>query len=134
MEELNKHKVLIREQYLDPYGHVNNAAYLTLYEEARWEAISLRGYGFKDIHRLGQGPVILEVTLKFLQELRLREEITITTQMVDYPGKVGHLQQKMLKSDGTVASEALFTFGLFDLKARKLIEPTSEWKKAIGWV
>lgn len=31
-----------------------------------------------------------------------------------------------------IASEAIFTFGLFDLKARKMISPTPEWKSAIG--
>ena len=49
------------------------------------------------------------------------------------PGNMGKMLQKMIKADGTVASEALFTFALFDLVARKLIEPTAEWKQAIGW-
>ena len=33
---------------------------------------------------------------------------------------------------GALAAEAKFTFGLFDLKSRILIEPTNEWKSAIG--
>jgi len=129
---MGSYKLLIRETYLDTYGHVNNAAYLTMYEEARWEHVTQRGYGFKKVHETKQGPVILEVNLKFMKELRLREEITITTELVDYPGKIGHLKQQMIKADGTVASEAIFVFGLFDLQARKMIEPTPEWKKAVG--
>ncbi|MGZ3743553.1 MAG: acyl-CoA thioesterase [Pseudobdellovibrionaceae bacterium] len=132
METMGSYKLLIRESHLDTYGHVNNAVYLTIYEEARWEAITARGYGFKKVHESGQGPVILEVNLKFMKELCLREEITITTELVDYPGKVGHLKQRMIKPDGSIASEALFTFGLFDIKARKMIDATPEWKKAIG--
>jgi acyl-CoA thioester hydrolase len=38
----------------------------------------------------------------------------------------------MKKADGTIACEAMFTFGLFDLEKRKLVEATPEWKKAIG--
>lgn len=132
MVNIGSYKLLIRETHLDTYGHVNNAAYLTIYEEARWEAITQRGYGFKKVHDSGQGPVILEVNLKFLKELRLRDEITITTELVEYPNKIGRLRQQMIKSDGTVASEAVFVFGLFDLKARKMIEATPEWKKAVG--
>lgn len=128
------YKVLIRESHLDTFGHVNNAVYLTLFEEARWEFISMNGYGLKRIQETKQGPVVLDVTVKFLKELRLREEITIRSETVNYKGKVGQIKQQMLKPDGTVACEALFTFGLFDTQARKLIDPTDEWKKAVGFV
>ncbi|WP_413577330.1 acyl-CoA thioesterase [Bdellovibrio sp. HCB290] len=132
MGEFGSYKLLIRETHIDSYGHVNNATYLSLYEEARWEAITPRGFGFKDIHRIQQGPVILEVNIKFLKEIRLRETITIVSSIMDYQGKVGHMKQQMIKDDGSVASEAIFTFGLFDLKERKMILPTPEWKKACG--
>lgn len=132
MGEFGSYKLLIRETHIDSYGHVNNATYLSLYEEARWEAITPRGFGFSDIHRLQQGPVILEVNIKFLKEIKLRENITIVSSILDYEGKIGHMKQQMIKDDGSVASEAIFTFGLFDLKARKMILPTPEWKKACG--
>ncbi|WP_413560088.1 acyl-CoA thioesterase [Bdellovibrio sp. HCB209] len=132
MSQFGSYKLLIRESHIDSYGHVNNATYLSLYEEARWEAITPRGFGFHDVHRLQQGPVILEVNIKFMKEIKLRETITITSSIADYEGKIGHMKQQMIKEDGTVASEAIFTFGLFDLKARKMILPTPEWKKACG--
>lgn len=132
MAKVGTYKLLIRESHLDSYGHVNNATYLTLFEEARWEVITQNGYGFSEVHRTGQGPVILEVNLKFMKELRLREEITITTELVEYVGKIGRLKQQMIKPDGSVASEAVFVFGLFDLKARKMIEPTPAWNRALG--
>lgn len=132
MSELSSYQVTIKEFHVDSYGHVNNATYLALYEEARWEVITPRGFGFKEIHKMKQGPVILEVNLKFKREIGLRENITITTKLLDYKGKVGQMLQQMIKADGTVASEALFTFGLFDMRERKLIEPTSQWKKALG--
>lgn len=132
MAETFKYQVTIKETHIDSYGHVNNATYLALYEEARWELITPRGYGFYQIHQMKKGPVILDVNLKFLKEIRLRETITITCEMMDYKGKIGHMRQQMIKADGSVASEAVFTFGLFDMEARKLIEPTPEWKIAIG--
>ena len=122
----------IKEKHVDSLGHMNNATYLELMEEARWDLISSRGYDFKTIQKTQQGPVILEVNLKFLKEIHLREKIKITIEMMDYQGKIGRLKQQMLKEDGSVAAEAIFVFGLFDLKARRLIEPTEAWKQALG--
>ncbi len=124
--------VLILESHLDTFGHVNNAAYLTLFEEARWDFITKNGYGLNKVQELQQGPVVLELSMKFKREIRLREKIKITLELLDYKGKISHFRQEMIKEDGTVATELELTFGLFDLKARRLIDPTPEWKKAIG--
>ena len=126
------YEVTIRESHLDTYGHMNNAAYLTLFEEARWEFITRNGYGLKKVQELQQGPIVLELSMKFKKEITLREKIKITLELLDYKGKISHFKQEMIKEDGTVATELTLTFGLFDLKTRRLIEPTLEWKKAIG--
>ena len=133
MSFLSPYKILIREAHVDSLGHMNNATYLALFEEARWQGITERGFGFKEIQKRKLGPVILDVHLKFLREIHLREEITIKTELVDYPGKIGHLKQTMERSNGEICAEAIFTFGLFDLQARKLIEPTPEWKQAVNY-
>jgi acyl-CoA thioester hydrolase len=117
---------------VDILGHVNNAAYLQYYEEARWHAIGGRGYGVETVKRLQKSPVILEVNLKFLRELKLHDKVRITMKLVKQEGKVFHLAQSIIKEDGTVASEALFIGGLFDLKERRLVNPTPEWLQALG--
>ncbi len=124
--------VLIREAHLDTFGHVNNARYLDLFEEARWECMTQRGYGLEKVRSSGLGPIILEVQLKFILELHLRKQITITTQVLKYEKKIGILRQEMLDTDGHLCAQADFTFGLFDLRERKLVLPTTEWKLAIG--
>lgn len=127
-----EYELLIRESHLDSYGHVNNATYLTMYEEARWEAITQRGYGFSEVHKTAIGPVVLDVHIKFIKELVLREKIRITMELVSYEGKIFKLKQSMIKENGEVASEAMLTGALFDLKNRKLILPTAEWLRAVG--
>lgn len=126
------YEVLIREHHLDSYGHVNNATYMALYEEARWEIITRGGYDYRKVHESGVGPVVLGAEIKFLKELKLRETIRITVEMISYEGKICKIRQQMIKPDNEVASEAVFTAGLFDLKNRRLILPTPEWLKAIG--
>lgn len=130
--KLFEQKYFIRETLLDIYGHMNNASFLQLYEEARWDLVTERGYGLAVVNELNIGPVILSVKADFKKELKGRDEVTITTQVTKYKGKIGNIHQKMIKANGDVASEADFVFGLFDLKERKLIEPTKRWLKAFA--
>ncbi len=123
----------IKETYLDTFGHVNNAMYLTLLEEARWDLITQNGYGLKKIQESGMGPTILEFKLSFLKELCLRDKVTIETQLISYEKKIGKLSQKIIRND-EVCCIAELVMGLFDLKQRKLILPTKEWLEAIGFV
>lgn len=134
MAETHKYKKQILEHHLDTLGHVNNATYLELFEEARWDLITNNGYGIDTVHKLKQSPVIMHVDMSFKAEVVNRENISIETELLEYPSKVGKLRQRMIKEDGSLASEAVFVFGLFDLEKRKLLEPTEAWKKGIGMI
>lgn len=129
--KLFSYPLIIKETYLDSFGHVNNAAYLTLLEEARWDLITKNGYGLKKIQETGLGPTVLEIKLIFLKEMRPRDEIIIETQLLSYERKVGKLSQKMIRQ-GEICCEAEFIFGLFSLTERRLVLPTTEWLQAIG--
>jgi YbgC/YbaW family acyl-CoA thioester hydrolase len=124
--------VTILETHLDIFGHVNNAVYLELYEEARWDFITKNGYGIKEIQERQEGPIILEVQCRFLKELKARDKITIETQVTELKRAASVLSQKMINEKGEVCSEAQFKFGLFDMKRRRLIAPSDLWLHAIG--
>src|SRR6185295_14516580 len=121
MAYLHEKTIVISEAHLDSFGHVNNARYLELLEQARWDLITERGHGIDVIRRTRTGPTILEINIRFLRELGPRESVVIRTDLLSYERKVGKLRQQMVKPDGTVACEAVFTFGLFDVEQRKLI-------------
>ena len=127
-----RYPLTIKEFHLDSYGHVNNATYLALLEEARGEAITERGYGYDKVHESGRGPVILEANLKFSKELTLREKVVITMELVSYEGRIMKLRQHIFKENGEMACEALITAAFFDLAQRKIIMPDEAWKKAVG--
>ncbi|MBV8803136.1 MAG: acyl-CoA thioesterase [Gammaproteobacteria bacterium] len=122
---------IIKETDLDTFGHMNNAKYLSIFEEARWDWITQNGFGIKQMQKLGIGPTILEINLRFLKEIRLREQIEIESKVISYIGKIGKLQQKIIVNSETYC-QAEFTVGLFDLHTRKLIQPTNEWLTAVG--
>lgn len=125
------YELMIREHHLDSYGHVNNATYVEILEEARWESITQNGYGYEKVQSTGIGPVILEISVKFRKELKLREKVRVTVQAGPMKGKIGTINQTILKDDGTVALEGHVVYGMFDLKTRKLVEANPEWLKAI---
>lgn len=129
--KIHTYPIVINETYLDLYGHVNNMVYFALFEEARWDFINQNGYGFNKIMDTGLGPVVLEVNMRYLKELLVREKIEIISQTTSYNKKIGKLSQKMMRGN-EVCCEAVFTIGLFDLKQRKLVLPTPDWLKAIG--
>ena len=122
---------MIQETHLDFFGHVNNAKYLELFEQARWDVITKNGYGFDHIMSSKKGPVILEAHLKYLKELKHRQTVRISVELIEYTGKVGRLKQQMFNEKNEVAAELVVVFGLFDLQTRRLIEATPEWKKAL---
>jgi acyl-CoA thioester hydrolase len=131
--EVFEYEVLIKESHLDSFGHVNNAIYVQLYEEARWDFITKNGFGLDVIQKNQVGPVLLDLQVRFKREIKNREIIKIQSQTREIlSSKIMILEQKMINAHGKVASEAVFTIGFFDLKVRKLIDAGPEWLKAVG--
>lgn len=129
---VHEYPLLIVERHLDTFGHVNNATYLELFEEARWDWIQQNGYGLDEIRRRGQGPTILEIHLRFKREVRNRQRVAIQSWVDSYAGKIGKLTQRMVDASGDLYCEAKMVFGLFDLVARRLVHPTPEWLAGVG--
>lgn len=127
-----KYSMLIKEHHLDTFSHVNNATYLELLEEARWEFLNTQGLDLETIHTIGISPIVLEFQIQFLKELRLRQSIIIESQMLSFEKKIGVMRQDIRDEQGEPCSHAKMTFGFFDLKTRKLIVPTAQWLQAIG--
>lgn len=128
----HEYPLLIIERHLDTFGHVNNATYLEIFEQARWEWISAGGYGLARVAELQQGPTVLECTVKFRRELRNRQQVCVRSEVSSYVGKIARVRQEIVLPGGETACEAEFVIGLFDLARRKLIEPTAPWLAAVG--
>ena len=125
--------LMIRESHVDTLGHMNNATYLEIFEDARWDLVSRNGFGLKDIHQKQMSPIILEIHIKFLKEVKARTNVIVKTQSVEFKGKVGKLRQTLeFAETGVVAADADVVYGIFDLKTRRLIPPPPDWFKEIG--
>ena len=127
----HEYRLMIRESHIDTIGHVNNATYLEIFEDARWDFITSNGYGLKEVHERQITPIILEIDIKFLKEVRNRENVVVQTRPLAFEGKIGKIRQALVKSGGEEAAVAVVTYGVFDMRTRKLISPTDDWLKAI---
>lgn len=127
----HEYRVFVRESHLDTFGHVNNATYLTLFEEARWDLITQAGLGLENIHTTRIGPVILEATVKFRREVKNRETLSIVTTPGGQEGSLFRLVQRASKTDGRLAAEATFLMAVWDLDARRIIAPPPDWQALI---
>ncbi len=132
MAKVYTYERLIQKEDIDRFDHVNNAAYLKIYEEARWHFIEHNGYGFDVIQAKGLGPVVLEVNLKFKKEIKLNESIVVHSQTRFFKGKVGQMNQWITNKNNELCSSAIFTIGFWNVDERKLVTATSDWLLAIG--
>jgi len=122
----------ILEHHLDTFGHVNNAAYLQLFEEARWDFSQKGGFGLDWVMANKMGPVVLKVELSFRRELGNREKILIESQCLGLKNRlVSIFEQKMVKESGKIASSLKLEVGFMDLEKRKLIPFPEEWLQSV---
>jgi YbgC/YbaW family acyl-CoA thioester hydrolase len=80
----------VRGYELDSFGHVNNSVYLNYIEQAQWEM--LRKTGTYDFLKEGElVPAIIEITIRYIREARLFDEMVIRSRVVlDPPYVVFH--------------------------------------------
>ena len=84
---VHEYELLIHEAHLDTFGHVNNAKYLEVLEEARWDFITRNGYGLDEVVRTRIGPTILEINLRFQREIKNRQRVRSAAGLIRTGGR-----------------------------------------------
>lgn len=124
--------ITVRGYELDINGHLNQAVYLQYAEHARWELLRESGLPGEKLVAAGIGPVVLETTIKYLRELHLGDEVTVSCEFEFIAGKVFTMRQQITKLDGTVSAKIDVVSGILDLKARKLVADPGAALRAIA--
>jgi len=107
-------EIKIRGYHLDVYGHVNNARWLELLEEARWrwldESVDLAAWD-----AAGLGIAVLSVAIRYRRPARVHDLVAIRCWMTHVGGKTGVCQQEaVLAATGEQLVAAEVRFVLFD--------------------
>jgi acyl-CoA thioester hydrolase len=123
-------RVTVRSYEIDSNGHVNHAVYHQYGEHARSE--HLRQLGFNPAHADHLGVVLLESTIRFRRELRLGDEIEVTSRIEFGAGRAFRIEHVLTRGDGVPVAEIGCVLGLFDTEARRLVAGPKERLMALA--
>lgn len=114
-------RVRVRGYELDMNGHVNQAVYMQYGEHARWETLRAAGIEGTALTEAGVGPIVLEMTIRFHNELRDGDEVDVTCAYRPKGGKTFTVEHELRREDGVLAAEITGVGGLLDLTERRLV-------------
>ena len=120
-------QIEIRGYHCDAYGHLNNARYLELFEEARWRALQESGL-MKLTHEENILFYIVNINLTFRKPVKNNQLITVNTRLSDIDRRYISFHQTMMDDEQTKCAEAKIKFVLFDEHENKSISIDSNLK------
>jgi acyl-CoA thioester hydrolase len=115
-------KTKVRFQDCDPFNHLNNAAYLNYFMNAREDQL-IDNYGI-DIYKMarkeGKSWVVGSNQIAYLKPAFLMEEVVIETQLLQFGESQLLVELRMLNSDRTEVKAIMWsTFVHFNLLQQK---------------
>ena len=112
----------IRSTQVDVFGHLNHAAYLEIFEWARWEWLIARGMDpIAQFIGRGLGLAIVRIETDFIKEVRMLEEVTVRSWGEKLEKIKFQLGQEMINQQGEQVCRQILTGVTIDLKARKAL-------------
>ncbi len=117
------HKTIIRVRgyHCDAYGHINNARYLELLEEARWSFL-------EDLENLdfwaqnGLGLVVVSVNINYRRPVRPETVLEIMSSMKKVGGKTAIIHQDVQnQTTGKTVADADVTFAVISLETGRAV-------------
>ena len=107
-------EIKIRGYHLDFYGHVNNARYLELMEEARWQMFE-EDFDFEEWRKNGWSFFVVRIDISYKRPASLGETVEIRSQLTKIGRKSATLNQRFfLKGTDIVITDADVTFVVVD--------------------
>jgi acyl-CoA thioester hydrolase len=124
------HPVEVRYGDLDPQGHVNNAKYLTYFEQARVHYLIQLGLFSRDQSFMEIGVVIADIHIAYHAPTHYQDNIKVGVKTIKLGGKSIVLEQCVMDADtGKIMAEGKVVMVTFDYKELKSIPVPVEWKK-----
>lgn len=110
----------VKPEWVDEYGHLNMAHYLTICDQANWAFFNWINHPVQTIEdRAGHEYVIVENHVCYFGELVEGDAFTITTQLTALDDKRYILFHRVLDADGnTAATNEVKVLG-FNLETRR---------------
>ena len=126
------HPIEVRYGDLDPQGHVNNAKFLTYFEQARIEYWIQMGFFTKDQSFMEIGVIVADVHLTYLEPVYFGQSIKVGVRVVRLGNKSMTWEQNVLDAEtDRELARAELVIVTYDYKAGKTISIPQEWRDKI---
>jgi YbgC/YbaW family acyl-CoA thioester hydrolase len=122
--------IAVRFGELDPYNHVNHAAYVTYFEVARTEALAESGLALQDLQADGYQIVVTDLRVRYRRAAGAGDELTVETVIDEIRGASSVWRQRILCRDKVVAT-AEVRGGVTDTSGRPARIPP-EMRRRLG--
>jgi acyl-CoA thioester hydrolase len=109
--------IAVRFGELDPYNHVNHAAYVTYFEVARTEALAEVGLALQDLQADGYQIVVTDLRVRYRRAAGAGDELTVETVIDEIRGASSVWRQRIL-CRGEVVATAELRGGVTDATGR----------------
>lgn len=110
----------VKPEWVDEYGHLNMAHYLTICDQANWAFFNWINHPIQTIEeRAGHEYVIVENHVCYLGELVEDDAFTITTQLTALDDKRYIIFHRVLDADGNIAATNEVKVLGFNLETRR---------------
>lgn len=121
----------VRSYELDSFGHLNHAAFLNYFEQARFDALESCGWPIARILEHDWGIYVVRMEVEYRAEARWGDELTIETWVSEVRGSSMALAQEAIRQDGVLAAAARVT-GVWIGSNRKPMRMPPELREALG--
>ncbi|MFC7340550.1 acyl-CoA thioesterase [Saccharopolyspora griseoalba] len=115
-------RIQVRIYEVDQQRHVTGPAYLQYTDHARYECFRAAGVDVERMLADGVGPVNLETTIRYQDELLAGDEVDVTCRFEWGSGKTCRVEHDLRRRrDGALAAQVRTICGLLDLESRRLL-------------
>ncbi len=121
---MHEASVKVRFSELDPYRHVNHAAYLTYLEVGRVEALEAVGHSLDALQVEGVAIVVVELSARFLRPAFTGDLLTVRSGIAEIGRASSRWYQEIVRGDERIV-EAEVKGAIVDLEGRPRRMPES---------
>lgn len=122
----------VRYGDLDPQGHVNNAKFLTYFEQARIQYWIQMDFFTKDQSFMEIGVIVADVHLAYLEPVYFGQNIKVGVRVIKLGNKSMTWEQNVVDADtGRELAKGELVIVTYDYKIGKTIPIPQEWREKI---
>ena len=126
------HPIEVRYGDLDPQGHLNNAKFLTYFEQARIQYWIQMGFFTKDQSFMEIGVIVADVHLTYLAPVYFGQNIKVGVRVAKLGNKSMTWEQNIVDADtGKELARGELVIVAYDYKEEKTIPLPPVWREKI---